>query len=133
MTTLGTDIDCVSDLDPSFGLVSGNMTLAQAIARRLTTARGSLFYDEDYGTDLNQTINDSAGPVGARGTSGTFRLRAAIEAEAMKDERVMSAKAEVSLASSDAFSVRLTLATADGPLELVMSVSEVTADLLEVS
>lgn len=130
MTTLGTDIDCVTDLDPSFRLVSGNLTLAQAIARRLTTARGSLFYDEDYGTDINRAINDAAGAVG---TSGTFRLRAAIEAEAMKDERVLSARAEVSVLGAGALSARLTLLTADGPLALVLSVSEVSADLLEVS
>ena len=42
MSALGVDLYCISDLDPAGRTVSGNEALAQALARRLQTPRGSL-------------------------------------------------------------------------------------------
>src|SRR5690606_14694811 len=104
--------------------VSGREALAQAVARRLTAERGSLFYDPNYGTDVRLSLNDSAT------SASLFRLRTAIEAEAMKDERVE--RARVTVAAEDngrAITVQLSLVDSDGPFQLVL---EVTPDLVEI-
>lgn len=128
---LGTDIamtldeeGAALDLDPYFGLVSGREALAQAVARRLTAERGSLFYDPNYGTDIRLSLN------AAMSEAGIFRLRTAIEAEAMKDERVERARAEVEIEDSgQRIAVRLYLTDSAGPFQLVLAV---TPDLVEI-
>jgi hypothetical protein len=79
---LGVDVSCYPDLDPLGTLVSGNTALAQAIARRLTTPRGGLFYDTNYGTDLRLYLNEGMT------NEAQSRIKAAIESECAKDERV---------------------------------------------
>ena len=68
---LGTDISTPAalDIDPSFATVSGATCLAQALARRLVTPRGTLLDDAGYGTDLRSYLNDSR--------TATTRVRAA--------------------------------------------------------
>jgi hypothetical protein len=52
MADLGNDLACVFDLDPSVSEVSGRRALAEAIARRWLTPRGTLFYAPTYGAGL---------------------------------------------------------------------------------
>lgn len=134
MADLGTDIamavneDGALDMDPYFGAVSGREALAQAVARRLTAERGSLFYDPNYGTDVRLSLNDSAT------SASLFRLRTAIEAEAMKDERVERARATVEVEDSGRrIKVRLYLTDSDGPFQLVLAVTPDLVELLETA
>src|SRR5687767_7803210 len=45
---LGTDVSIVLDADSHWSLVTGQPNLARAIARRLSTPRGGLFYAPTY-------------------------------------------------------------------------------------
>lgn len=128
MADLGTDISCVEGLDPAFTVVSGTTALSQAIARRLITPRGSLFYDEDYGLDLRAYLNADI----ATATSFGYQLGAQIEAECLKDERVATVAASVTY---DAITEKLTAriigtASTSETFRLTLSISSVTVELL---
>lgn len=124
----GTDISCVDDLDPTFGLVAGNTTLAQAILRRLSTPRGGLLDDPDYGYDVRSLLADE----------GTLRsltaARVAIANEVEKDERVFSCDVELEfLAPAESLLIRLEVTTARGPFRLVLEASQVNVEILEAA
>lgn len=89
MASLGTDFAGIDDLDADLSLVSDEEGHAQAIATRLTTDRGGLFYDRSYGLNLNRFLNATVSDVGT--------LAARIEREALEDERTETASAEVTL------------------------------------
>lgn len=91
MASLGTDFSCIEDLDADLSLVSAEEGHAQAIARRLITDRAGLFYARSYGRNLKRYLNATVSDVGT--------LQAQIEREALEDERTLTAKAEVTLAS----------------------------------
>ncbi len=124
---LGVDISCYPDLDPLGRLVSGKTALAQGLARRLTTPRGGLFYDTNYGTDLRLYLNEGMTK------ESQSRIKAAIESECLKDERVSSCTADV-VFSLQAQTLKLSISvdTKDGPFKLVADVSKLTLDLLSV-
>ncbi len=122
---LGTDVNCVDDIDPSFALVSGSTAVAQAIARRFDTPRGGLHYDGEYGYDITEWLN--------RGVSDAdlFRIAVAVEAEAGKDERVLQSEATVTYdASTEKLSISLRGACSSGPFQLVLSVDAVSVTVL---
>lgn len=125
MATLGSDISCYPDLDAAETIVSGRTALAQAIARRLTTPRGALFYDGHYGTDLRLFLSEGF----AQDTPA--RSAAAIEAECRKDERVSGAAAAVTFnAAAQSLKLSISLDTGDGPFTLTLSVTALTVALL---
>lgn len=122
----GIDVSCVDDLDPTFALVSGPVALAQALARRLATPRGGLFYDGTYGYDLRAILNASVEDFG-----GTFAIASAVEAECMKDERVARAGATVSFnRGTEKLTVAVAIEGSEGPFDLVLSVDAVTVEIL---
>lgn len=82
---LGTDLSGVADLTPHMGESSGRQCLAESLARRLITPRGSLFYDLLYGYDVTGQINADIL------ASDIPRIAASIEEEFRKDERVIDA------------------------------------------
>ena len=93
---LGTDLSGIADLTPHMGESSGRQCLAEALARRLITPRGALFYDQLYGYDvvtaeINNDITASDVP----------RIAANIESEFRKDERVIDAKVTVQFVGPD--------------------------------
>jgi phage baseplate assembly protein W len=125
---LGTDISSLPDLDPHFVLVSGIANLGQAIARRLETPRGGLFYDPSYGTDIRDYLNASLS------SNDLPRIASDVQAEALKDPRVRTASASVTFNSSSfCLSITLRCQTVAGPFTLVLSVSQVTVDLLNAT
>jgi phage baseplate assembly protein W len=125
MATLGTDISCYPDLDAAETLVSGRTGLAQAIARRLTTPRGGLFYDGHYGTDLRSFLSEGFGP------DTQARVAAAIEAECRKDERVAGVSADVTFnPAAQSMKISVSLNDGDGPFTLTLSVTALTVELL---
>ena len=129
MADLGVDVFAVTDLDPAFRLVSGRQAHAQAIARRLMTARGDLERigdDPDYGTDLRRFVGDDVGP------RVVFEVQAAVEREALKDERTQACTAVATFAGG-ALTVAVRLVDAAGPFSLVLAVSDVTVSVLKVT
>lgn len=123
----GTDISCVDDIDPMFGLVSGETALAQAILRRLSTPRGGLLDDPSYGYDVRALLNDEATPT------GRVAAKSAIANEVEKDDRALSCDAELTFNhQASRLRIRLSVTTARGPLRLTLDADRVTVELLEV-
>jgi phage baseplate assembly protein W len=126
VTDFGIDIACVSDIDPGWQLVSGRPALAQALARRLSTPRGGLFYARTYGYDLRQWINADISDV------DVFAIQATVEAECERDPRVRRASAVVLFSpASQSMRVSIAVVDADGPFDLVLAVSAVTVEILK--
>lgn len=127
MADLGTTLSCIFDCTAEYAVVSGRTCLAQALARRLITPRGGLIDDPNYGFDLTQFLNADMSPTDiAQCESGT-------EGECVKDERVLSADASVSVTPTGSLIVTITVTDADGPFSLVLAVSDVTVQLLTVT
>lgn len=127
MADLGTDIACLRSIGKVFGLVSGRRNLALAIARRLITRRGGLFYDPNYGFSLTILLSEEVTEQQVLGWGPS------IEQEAQKDERVLSAAATLDHnAGARTLQITLDLTDADGPFRLVLLASKVTVQILEV-
>lgn len=119
------DINFLSGLDPLLGLVDGTDNLGQALVHRLSTPRGGLFYDPNYGTDLRAYCNDSIN------SSKLASAKADAQAECVKDERVLSCLALVNFNFAlKTLSVEVAVQTAAGPFVLVLAVTSVTVELL---
>lgn len=121
MDDLGIDLSGVDDLTPSLKTTSGRRGLIEAIARRMITPRGGLFYDESYGYDLRQFLNGITAAPGA--------ISSNVVAEAEKDERVEQASA-VATFIGDRLNVKIAIADGGGPFTFVLSVSKVTVEIL---
>lgn len=127
MTDYGTDLSCVTDLDPAGLEVSGRTCLAQAIARRLQTPRGGLIDDPNYGFAVTAFLNDDL-------TARDLALIASnVQAECVKDERVISASATVTLSAAGVLTVAINLVDFVGPFRLVLGVSALTVAILQVT
>jgi len=125
MADYGTDLSCVADIDANGFEVSGRLLLGQALSRRLSTPRGRLLEDANYGYDLSQFLNDdlSGADLG--------EIRTGAEAECLKDERVFAATAAVTLVAN-VLIVSLVIQDGIGPFPLVLSISAVTTTVLTV-
>lgn len=126
MSAYGSDLSCVSDLDSGMGLFTGPKIVAEAVARRLTTPRGGLFYDPNYGTDLRRWLN------AAIDEKDIPDIRAEIETEAELDERVATADVSVEFDRSSASikaKIELTLVD-DRTFRFTLSVSQLSAAIL---
>lgn len=128
----GTDIYCWDQIVTG-RLVSGPELVAQALYRRLTTARGTLRGGEDesvYGFDLCDFI----GRVGSQ--QAIDALPGAIEAELLKDDRVLSVDVAVTPVSGKDGLVSLTVRVSavlhneTDSFDLTLSVSGVTVGLI---
>ena len=122
----GTDLSCVSDFTSTMSTVSGRRLVGEAIARRLQTPRGRLIKHPNYGYDIAGELN------GDLDAADIGRIQSNVEAECVKDERVLQATAVVTFAANT-LTVVITLVDADGPFALVLAVSEVSVTLLSVS
>ena len=123
---LGTDITCTDDIDPSFALSSGATQLAQALYRRIITPRGGLPDAPAYGFGASTIIDQD---MTARQVAV---LANSIDAEFMKDERVLSSSTTGTFANQ-IFVGSTLVTTAAGPFRLVLSISSVSVDLLQVT
>lgn len=128
MTDYGVDISAPDgDLDPYFRLVSGTELLQQALYRAVTTPSGSLFWAPDRGIDLASYLEDGLS------TAEASRLGGLVAAQFERDERVLSASVEVTLSiETQSLRVSCEIDTADGPFDLVFSVTEAATRLLNV-
>lgn len=114
-------------------LVRGVAIVVEAFYRRLTTPRGTLFYDLTYGFDVS-------GFVGAVGVDRAMAvIGGMVENELSKDDRAFGVKCTVSLGSDDngdpmlLLDVDATLADSDEDFSLTLGVTSVTAELLAAS
>lgn len=125
VTDFGADIACVTDIDPAFAVVTGTRAVSQALARRLGTPRGGLFYDGEYGFDLRRFANSDFSQALA------YRCQAGIEAECLRDERVRRCSATVTYSDADdTLRIRVDAEVYDGAFSLVLAVSAVTVTIL---
>lgn len=121
----GSDVDCVTDLDPHFRIVTGAEAVAQAYARRLQTVFASWFADTNYGFSVIERLNDSVD------TGKIFEIATGMEAEALKDPRVQAAEAVVSYSESEAkLSAQVKLLLATGPFDLVFNITPDNFEML---
>jgi hypothetical protein len=128
----GRDLSCTTSILTT-RYSTGPRLVAEAIFRRFITPRGSLQGGEDeqnYGLDLANLIGSVSTP------SAVASLPGQIEAECIKDERVISATATVTSTTSGpstAWNIQINGKTGAGPFALVIGVSGVTASLLGIS
>lgn len=123
MTDYGSDISTFPDLDPSFGLLTGPRVVAEAVARRLMTPRGGLFYDPQYGFDLRALLND------ATPDARLAAIASQVEDEALKDERVQAVQAFVTRnGQAGTLVVRIVLTLASGTFPLTLTIGQVAAE-----
>lgn len=124
-TDYGTDISDFPDIDPMMPEFAGRLILLESMYRRLTTPRGSVFYDLNYGYNIRELLGESFGP-------GDLELiQAEISRECLKDERIVSAQAKCKYkATTGQLLIALTLQDGDGPFALVLSVDKVTVEVL---
>lgn len=124
---LGVDWKGLADLDPYGEEVAGFLCLGQALAHRLSTPRGGLFYDTSYGKDLRAYLEEGLTP------ERLAALPSEVSAECEKDERVESATAEVSFNTlTEKLTVKIRVVTAAGPFTLILDVSKLTVELLRI-
>ncbi len=127
-TDLGTDIALISDLAPVWGLATSEANYLNALLRRLTTPRGGLFYDPDYGFDVPSYLN------AAIAQTDFARIRAGIAAELRKDPRTLTVSVDaVFTFATKTMQITVQLTTDVGPFDLVLAASGVTVDLLSVN
>jgi hypothetical protein len=90
-------------------VVKGIQVLLQALARRLSTPRGGLFYDLSYGFDIRQFLN-------ARINSATkYELIAGVENEVLQDARVLGGIINLKIFERDRIEFDLDVETLNGP------------------
>lgn len=122
MADLGTDISSLPDLD--FRIQSGYRNLAEAIARRLMTPRGGLFYDPTYGLDLRQYLNEAATD------EVLYEIETLVAAECEKDPRILEAAVKASVTRPRTLTLNIELLTDSGPFKLVLAVNDVRVEVL---
>lgn len=117
------DISIDPDLSEKFLLIGGFDLMAEVVLKRLTT--DGLFYDLEYGIDIREFLNRPLDQA------GSFEIQAAIEAELEKDERIISASAQVVFDEQEyTLTISLTVETSQGPFSLVLEASKLTVELL---
>ncbi len=124
----GIDMSCVRDFDPVLRDVTGKRLLAEALVRRITTPRGMLLDDPNYGIDVRDYLSMEMTRIQAA------RLRAAVRAELEKDERVARASVDTSFVhSTSTLTMTILVDTDEGEtLTLVLAVSAVSVEVLTV-
>lgn len=114
---LGTDLWCTDDLTETMKEVSGLLCVAQAVFRRLTTPRGALLDEPDYGLDVRRFLHRALTRAERESIPGQIRQ------EILKDPRIATVDVEILTLTADEFTLDIRCTTAAGPFELVTSVS----------
>jgi phage baseplate assembly protein W len=122
MTDFGKDLTALPEL--RFQLKEGLANLGEALARRLLTPRGGLFYDPTYGWDLRRYINE------VLDEATEYEMRVLVEQELEKDPRVYRATVEKVEKDLERIHLDIMVETAGGPFRLVVAVSEVSVEVL---
>lgn len=129
-TDYGTDLSCTNDLTSTCATASGVTVVGQALYRRLITPRGRLLSDPKYGTDIRQWLNEDVAPA------NLAALQGAIQAECLKDERVLGADVTIAAPArlTGAYIITIVVTLQQNvTFDLVLSVTGVTVSLLQVN
>lgn len=121
--SFGVDLTALPEFNPG-RLRREYENLAEALARRLMTPPGALWYDPEYGTDLRVYLQEAL----TEEVQYEIERVAAIEAE--KDPRVESASAAVTAVGTGEYRLSLSVTTAEGPYRLVLRVGGVSVEVL---
>jgi phage baseplate assembly protein W len=129
-TDYGLDLACTDDLTNDMAEVTGLANVAQALYRRIITTRGALIDDPAYGFAISNLVDDS------QTARQAAVIASSIDAEFEKDERVLSSTTEGRFERDKGAAWRYIAAsvvtTADGPFQLVLAVSQVTVEILQI-
>lgn len=126
---LGVDVDTAFGLPRRWNLCTGSKNVGNAIARRLSTPRGSLPSDLDYGYDVRALLNSGLT------RAGMSQAKGAITAQVEKEERVLSV-ADIAFVfdtttPAPTLKIGMNVDTDTGPFALVLAVSQVSIDVLQ--
>ena len=111
------------DLDPTFTVITGPRVVAERVARRLTTPRGGLFYDANYGMDIRDFLNAGV-------TNQLSAIQELCNQEALKEETVQASNCTVTyVAATSTMTIAYRLQLASGPFQFTLSVSQLTASV----
>ncbi len=128
-TPYGRDTYCTNRLRPG-RVVEGVELVGQALYRRLTTRRGTLLDDPNYGIHLLELLGSSVSEDMRASYPGRIRN------ECLKEPRVDSVTVTITENQEGAgltWTVDLDVLTTEGDtFDLVLSVSDVTVDLLQL-
>ena len=115
----GADLACTDDLTEDFLELEGTdeRIVREAVIRRLTTPRGSLADDLDYGVDLRGYLNRGLSPAGLR------ELEGVVLGELLRDDRIDDATASATLDGST-LRVEVSGSTARGPFALTLALTD---------
>lgn len=129
----GADLSCASDLTEQMASVDPltRLAVAEAIARRLTTPRGGVLDDPDYGLDLRAMCNRGMADDDVR------TLAARVRSEVEKDDRV-DAAAVVVTPSSDVSTLTIAIRVTPydgriGTFSLTLAVTSSSALIKEIA
>jgi hypothetical protein len=142
---LGSDLSCVSALTPQMAEVSGRRCLAENLCRRLLCDRGDLIDDLNYGCGLVGIVGSDISPADLP------QIQQTIQSEFQKDSRVVSCTVSVQFVGVDQVAaaqagtvtnpnpfpqgvlvITANIVDGQGPFPLVVSVSSLTVQLLQV-
>lgn len=116
--TLGSDYSAVDDFDYNLTFLSGEQekkAFVQAIARRLGTPRGALFYDRSFGLDMRTFLSENLSPRIIEGV---------IDAEVRKDPRVASSTVQATYSDGGRLQIDVVIRVKTGdtfPLTFTLS------------
>lgn len=126
--SLGIGIACITSVGPRMTFASEFDCLAQSLARRLITERGSMSWAPNDGTDMREYLNHGNTPA------NRFAAARAAKDECMKDERVEDCTVDAQFdAPNKALILTVKVLTASGPFELVASVDNIGISDLSVT
>jgi len=125
----GSDLYCDNDLTAMMDEVDGDSILAvgQADYRRLTTARGSLVDDEDYGRDVRDMLATGQTSDQVLAFSGQIRN------ELRKDDRHESIDEVTFTGTGEAFDLKIRATIAAGPYTLTLAITDSATILKELA
>ena len=127
----GRDLVCTTDLTPTLEETDPSTTqsLAQDIFHRITTERGSLVDDPDFGEDVRGYLSS------ATTARELFAIGGRLESEILKDDRVRSVSVEVTGNTSE-LDITISVTPEDPALasfRMVLVVTSAEALLREIS
>jgi phage baseplate assembly protein W len=126
-TDYGTTLSCFPDIDPTGRLITGLQVLSEALARRITTPRGRLLDDPNYGYDITSEVDDDVSPA------DVAEIAANMDAEFEKDERVVaSVTTAVFNPVTGILKTSTQITTGAGPFQLDLAVGAVTVAILNI-
>jgi phage baseplate assembly protein W len=116
--SFGVDLEWRDDLSATAREITGEELLEQEVHHRLSTPRGALITDPDFGMDLRAELSQKA--------SSTRRasLIARIRGELTKDDRILDVKGKATW-TGNTVDVQLKIYPSDGqPFDMVLGVTD---------